>query len=66
MVDADRKYAAETPEAKARWFRSLSVQDRIRIFDEYHELALALNPEIAKKKHEALPAEGNICILRKA
>ena len=54
----------ETPEAKARWFRSLSVEERMRIFCEYYDLAMAMNPHIAEKKH-ATPPQGRICILRK-
>ena len=42
----------ETIEAKARWFQSLSVEERMEVFCEFTELALALNPGIAAKKED--------------
>ena len=42
----------ETIEAKARWFQSLSVEERMEVFCEFTELALALNPRIAEKKSD--------------
>jgi hypothetical protein len=57
-------FDAETPEAKARWFRSLTVQERIRVFCEWCDLALAMNPHIAEKKNRNAPrAKGPVCIL---
>lgn len=36
----------ETLEAKARWFQSLSVEQRMRTFDEMWEFAYANHPEM--------------------
>ncbi len=59
-------WSEETPEAKARWFQSLSVEERVEIFCEIAEAALALNPSLAEKE---LPQkndwnQGRIQILR--
>jgi hypothetical protein len=59
-------WAAETPEAKARWFQSLSLEERMEIFCEITELALASNPELAEKgvPSNAHQAERGVLILR--
>ena len=38
--------------AKAKWFRSLSVEERMDVFVSFMNLILENNPEIAKKKHD--------------
>jgi hypothetical protein len=40
----------ETPEAKARWFRSLSMADRMQMLCDLTDLALAINPSLPEKK----------------
>jgi len=55
-VSHDR--ADESPEAKARWFQSLPLSERMEIFCEFTELALALNPSLAEKKDAPAPSEG--------
>lgn len=55
----------ESIEAKVRWFKSLSVQERYQNFCEYIELALLLNPKLAEKKIDK-PASGSFQVLRKA
>ena len=47
-VSHDR--AEETPEAKARWFQSLTFEDRAQLLCDFTELAFALNPRIADTK----------------
>ena len=42
-------WSEETPEAKARWFQSLSVEERVEVFLAITEAALALNPSLAEK-----------------
>ena len=39
--------AAETPEAKARWFQLLTLEERMAVFCELTELILENNPRIA-------------------
>jgi len=54
----------ETPEAKARWFQSLSVTERLDMLCWFTDLALAANPKIAEQK-DAQPVEGRIRVLSK-
>jgi hypothetical protein len=54
----------ETPEAKARWFQSLSIQERMEILCTYTNLILAVNPRIVEKK-DARPITDSIRILTK-
>jgi hypothetical protein len=34
----------ETPESKARWFQSLTMEERLAVFIDAFRLSLALNP----------------------
>ena len=40
----------ETPEAKARWFKSLSLSERMDVLCMFTDLAFSLNPKIADSK----------------
>jgi hypothetical protein len=53
----------ETPEAKARWFQSLSIQERQDLLCYYTDLVLEINPRVAQKKN-AQPVAGRIRVLR--
>jgi hypothetical protein len=57
-------FADESIEAKAKWFRSLSIEDRMKMFVAFTNLILENNPEIAKKKH-VRPASDRIRVLSK-
>lgn len=48
--------------AKAAWFNTLTVEERLNWLVEITELALALNPNIGDKKHVE-PVEGRIRVL---
>lgn len=52
----------ETPEAKARWFRSLSLVDRMEMLCSFTDLALTVNPQLQENKH-AEPLAGRIQVL---
>jgi len=52
-------FADESMEAKAKWFKSLSIDERMKVFVAFTRLILSVNPEIAKKKH-ARPASDRI------
>lgn len=54
----------ETPEAKAKWFQSLSFEERFRLFCGWTEMMLALNPHLMEQK-DAQPVPGRIQVLRK-
>ncbi len=41
----------ESPEAKARWFQSLSLVERMEYLCAVTELVFQNNPDIARKKH---------------
>jgi hypothetical protein len=57
-------FADETIDAKARWFRTLTVEERMDILVAFTNLILENNPEIATKKH-ARPASDRIRVLSK-
>lgn len=54
--------AEETPEAKARWFQSLTIEERMLHFVEMSEMLLALNPDLVQKK-DAQPVPGRVRVL---
>lgn len=55
----------ETLEAKARWFQSLSLSERMELLCLFTDLILAVNPEVTEKKH-AQPIAGRVRVLSKA
>lgn len=55
-------WAEETPEAKARWFRSLSMADRMQILCDLTDLVLSVNPSLPEKKR-AQPTPGRIQVI---
>jgi len=57
-----RGWSAESPEAKARWFQSLTINERLDIFCELAELVLAANPKLLDAKH-AEPIPGRVQVL---
>lgn len=40
----------ETPEAKARWFSSLTLKERMDLLCEFTDFILSINPNIADMK----------------
>ena len=59
-ISHDRKY--ETIEAKVRWFRSLSLPERMEMLCNFTDLALKINPQLADKKY-AQPTKRRVQIL---
>jgi hypothetical protein len=51
-------------EAKARWFQSLSLEERMDIFVSFTNLILENNPDIVKKKY-VRPASERVRIISK-
>ena len=43
-------FAEETIEAKARWFQSLTMEQRMEVFNSFMDLIFAANPHIADFK----------------
>jgi hypothetical protein len=54
----------ETPEAKARWFQSLSLEERMEIFCEITDFLLEVNPSIVDLR-DAQPLKGRIRVVSK-
>ncbi len=54
----------ETMEAKARWFQSLSLEERMDVFCQITNLVLEDNPEIVNKK-DARPTSKRVRVLSK-
>ena len=52
----------ETPEAKARWFRSLPMSERMEMLCSFTDLALTINPTLQERRH-AQPVTGCIQII---
>jgi hypothetical protein len=61
-ISHDRE--AETAEAKARWFQSLTLEERAEIFCEFTDLILEIDPGIVERKN-AQPVEGRVLVLSK-
>lgn len=53
--------AEETLEAKTRWFRSLSLNERMDFLCEFTDLALTARPDLASVK-DAEPADGRVLV----
>ena len=64
-LEISHSRADETFEAKALWFRSLSLTERMEIFVAFTDLALALNPNLPDHK-DAEQIQRGIRILSKA
>ena len=47
----------ETIEAKVRWFRSLSLSERMDLLCDFTDLVLELNPQLPEKKNAQQTAE---------
>lgn len=56
--------ADDTIEAKARWFQSLSLAERMDMLCLFTDFILANSPNIAERKY-AQPASGRVCVISK-
>lgn len=54
----------ESLEAKAKWFQSLSVDERMEVFCNFTDMALSINPNL-KDKNCAQPIKGRVQVLSK-
>jgi hypothetical protein len=55
----------EPVEAKARWFRSLTLAERMDYFCSFTDMILSVNPQIVEQK-DAKPIKGRIRVLSEA
>lgn len=51
---------------KARWFRGLSLEQRMEVFCEMSELILANQPDLVRNKPHAEPVPGRVQVLEEA
>ena len=58
-------FAEETMEAKARWFQSLSLSERMDMLCDFTDMILENNPGIAEKRN-AKSFTGRVQVLEKA
>ena len=65
VMTVSHNLAEETPEAKARWFQSLSLSERMDLLCFFTDLVLENNPLVAERK-DAKPVAGRIRVLSKA
>lgn len=49
----------ESPEAKTRWFQSLTLEERMDLFVSYTNLILSNNPDVMRKKRNTRPDRGH-------
>ncbi len=49
-INVSHRREEEEPEAKARWFQSLSITERMELLCSFTDLILAVNPNIADQK----------------
>ena len=54
----------DTPEAKARWFQSLTLEERMDVLCWFTDLIVSVNPSIAQKHVE--PVAGRVLVLNAA
>ena len=57
-------FQEETFEAKARWFQSLSLEERMDVFVAFTNLILENNPDIVKSKY-VRPASERVRVISK-
>lgn len=57
--------ADESMEAKARWFQTLSIEERLEFLCELVDMALEVRPQLAEPA-DATFAEGSLRIVRAA
>ena len=62
MNEISHDITDEAIEAKVRWFRSLSLSERMDILYNFTDLALELNPDLSEKK-DAQSTKGRVRIL---
>jgi hypothetical protein len=54
----------KTPKAKTRWFRSLTLEQRLDVWTQFSQLALSLNPSLADKR-DVRQTQGRVRVLER-
>ena len=63
--EISHKRDEETIEAKTRWYRSLTLSERMEILCSFTDLALSINPKIVEKR-DVKQAKKGVLILSKS
>jgi len=64
-VPDDVPMTVQTPEAKARWFQSLTLQERMDLLCAFTDLALSRNPRLGLDRH-AQSTTGRVRVIEPA
>jgi hypothetical protein len=56
------EFEEETPEAKARWFQSLTLEERMEMLCTFTDMIVSVNPRIMEQK-DAKSVAGRILVL---
>lgn len=64
-VSVSHDWQEETLEAKVRWFRSLTLPERMELLCSFTEMLLATNPKIVEQQH-AQPVAGRVRVVSAA
>lgn len=59
------KFVDESLVDKARWFASLSMEERMAWLDEWTEIILQNNPDVFRRFNDDSTFQGTVCVLRK-
>lgn len=65
MLSISHDRREETPAAKARWFQSLSLAERMEMLCFFTDLILSTNPDITEQK-DAQSATGRVQVVSEA
>ena len=58
-------WSTESLEEKARWFQSLSIEERMNLLCEFTELILSINPNIVEQRPYAESTSGRVRVVTK-
>jgi hypothetical protein len=61
-VGVSHDFEEETFEAKARWFQSLSLTERMDVLCMFTDMVVGVNPKIMEQK-DAKPVAGRVLVL---
>jgi len=62
QVAVSHDFAEETLEAKARWFQSLTLEERMEMLCAFTDMILSVNPRIMEQR-DAKPVAGRVLVL---
>jgi hypothetical protein len=62
QIAVSHDFAEETQEAKARWFQSLSLNERMEMLCMFTDMILSVNSQIVDQK-DAEPVAGRVLVL---